>query len=239
MIFPISYPKNSLSNKKKLIFAHAKKADMNEGMTKEELLEQFKGNKILKYATTAVGIIVVIILAYVVYNRFIYEPNNEESKAMVARGIMLMEKDSTNMAIEEFEFVADEYGSYEGGKLAYYSLGNLYFEQGRFEESIEALEKVDLEDTYLMTLATGTIGDCYSELGDYAQAVTYYVKAAERIENDLTSPQFLFKAGLNAEEAGDFVKAKEYYETIQDKYMTFSSQKNIEKYVIRAGAKIK
>jgi TolA-binding protein len=90
-----------------------------------------------------------------------------------------------------------------------------------------------------MTLATGTIGDCYSELGDYAQAVTYYVKAAERIENDLTSPQFLFKAGLNAEEAGDFVKAKEYYETIQDKYMTFSSQKNIEKYVIRAGAKIK
>jgi len=212
---------------------------MNEGMTKEELLEQFKGNKILKYATTAVGVIVLIILIYVVYNRFIYEPTNEESKVMVARGIMLMEKDSTNMAIEEFEFVAAEYGSYEGGKLANYSLGNLYFEQGRFEEALEALQKVDLEDTYLMTLAIGTMGDCYSELGDYSQAVTFYVKAAERIESDLTSPQFLFKAGLNAEEAGDFVKAKEFYETIQDKYMAFSSQKNIEKYVIRAGAKIK
>lgn len=212
---------------------------MNEGMTKEELLDQFKGNKILKYATAAVGIIVLIILIYVVYNRFIYEPNNEESKALVARGIMLMEKDSTNLAIEEFEYVASEYGSYDGGKLANYSLGNLYFEQGRFEDAIEALEKVKLDDTYLMTLATGTLGDCYSELGDYSKAVTYYVKAAERVDNELTTPQFLFKAGLNAEEAGDFVKAKEYYQTIQDKYMTFSNQKNIEKYVVRAGAKIK
>lgn len=211
---------------------------MNEGITKEELLNQFKGNKILKYATAAVGVIVLVILIYVVYNRFIYEPNNEESKALVARGIMLMEKDSTNLAIEEFEFIAAEYGGYDGGKLAYYSLGNLYFEQGRFEDAIEALEKVDFEDTYLMTLAIGTLGDCYSELGDYAKAVTYYVQAAERVENDLTSPQFYFKAGLNAEEAGDFAKAKEYYEIIEDKYMTFSSQKSIEKYVVRAGAKI-
>lgn len=211
---------------------------MNEGITKEELLNQFKGNKILKYATAAVGVIVLVILIYVVYNRFIYEPNNEESKALVARGIMLMEKDSTNLAIEEFEFIAAEYGSYDGGKLAYYSLGNLYFEQGRFEDAIEALEKVDFEDTYLMTLAIGTLGDCYSELGDYAKAVTYYVQAAERVENDLTSPQFYFKAGLNAEEAGDFAKAKEYYEIIEDKYMTFSSQKSIEKYIVRAGAKI-
>jgi tetratricopeptide (TPR) repeat protein len=211
---------------------------MNEGITKDELLNQFKGNKILKYSTLAVGIIVLTILIYVVYNRFIYEPNNEESKALVARGIMLMEKDSTNLAIEEFEFIAAEYGSYDGGKLAYYSLGNLYFEQGRFEDAIAALEKVDLEDTYLMTLAIGTLGDCYSELGDYAKAVTYYVQAAERVENDLTSPQFYFKAGLNAEEAGDFAKAKEYYEIIEDKYMTFSSQKSIEKYVVRAGAKI-
>jgi tetratricopeptide (TPR) repeat protein len=212
---------------------------MNEGMTKDELLNQFKGNKILKYSTLAVGIIVLTILIYVVYNRFIYEPNNEESKALVARGIMLMEKDSTNLAIEEFEFIAAEYGSYDGGKLAYYSLGNLYFEQGRFEDAIAALEKVDLEDTYLMTLAIGTLGDCYSELGDYSKAVTYYVQAAERVENDLTSPQFYFKAGLNAEEAGDFAKAKEYYEIIEDQYMTFSSQKSIEKYVVRAGAKIK
>ena len=211
---------------------------MNEGITKDELLNQFKGNKILKYSTLAVGIIVLTILIYVVYNRFIYEPNNEESKALVARGIMLMEKDSTNLAIEEFEFIAAEYGSYDGGKLAYDSLGNLYFEQGRFEDAIAALEKVDLEDTYLMTLAIGTLGDCYSELGDYAKAVTYYVQAAERVENDLTSPQFYFKAGLNAEEAGDFAKAKEYYEIIEDKYMTFSSQKSIEKYVVRAGAKI-
>lgn len=211
---------------------------MSEGITKEELIEQFKGNKILKISTAVVGVIVLIILLFLGYNRLISGPKNEESKAMVAKGIMWMEKDSIQLAIEEFEYVAAQYKGYQGAHIANYSLGNLYFEQGRFEDAIDVLKRVKINDTYMQTLAVGTMGDSYSELEDYANAVSYYVQAATRVENSETTPLFYFKAGLNSEKAGDYAKAKEYYEIIKDKYTTFGNQKGIEKYITRAGAKI-
>ncbi len=207
---------------------------MSEGITKEELIEQFKGNKILKISTTVVGVVVFAVLLVLGYRNLISGPKNEESRAMVANGINWMEKDSLDLAIEEFEFVAAQYKGYDGAHIANYSLGNIYFEQGRYEEALNALGKVKLEDTYLMTLALGTQGDCHSELGDYEKAVSFYVRAAKRIDNEQTSPTFYFKAGLNAEEATDFAKAKEYYTVIKDEYPTFANQKGIEKYITRA-----
>lgn len=211
---------------------------MNEGITKEELIEQFKGNKILKTATTVVGLIVLVVLLFVGYSKFISGPKNERSQAAVAKGIMLMESDSIAAAIDELSYVASEYSGYDGAHLANYSLGNLYFEQGRYDDALEALLKVKLDDTYLMTLTIGAIGDCYSELSEYNKAVKQYVKAAERTENDLTTPMYLFKAGLNAEEAGDFVTAKKHYLTIKSQFTTYANQKGIEKYITRAEGKL-
>ncbi|MBW7867926.1 MAG: tetratricopeptide repeat protein [Brumimicrobium sp.] len=207
---------------------------MSDYITKEELLEQFKGNKILKISTYAVGAAVLIVLVVLAYQKFISGPKNEASKAEIADGIMYMEKDSTQAAIDEFEYLAKEYKGYAGGKISSYALGNLYFEQGKYEEALNELKKVKIDDTYLMTLAIGTQGDCYSELGDYKNAVKKYIEAAERVENDATTPVFYFKAGLNAEEAGDYQKAAEYYRIIKNKYLTFANQKQIEKYITRA-----
>ncbi|MCC5924376.1 MAG: tetratricopeptide repeat protein [Crocinitomicaceae bacterium] len=210
---------------------------MTDGLNKDELIEQFKGNKILKYSTYAVGAVVAIGLIFLGYRNFISIPKNEQSKAAVATGIMWMEKDSVALAIEEFEYVAGKFKGYDGAHIANYSLGNLYFQQGRFEDAIQVLNRVKIDDTYLMSLALGTIGDSYSELGEYAQAVNFYERAAQRVENELTTPKFLFKAGLNAEEAGDFAAAANFYQTIQDRFTVFANQKQIEKYVTRAKAK--
>lgn len=207
---------------------------MSENITKEELIEQFKGNKILKYSTYVVGVIAVVVLAVLAYQNFVAAPNNEASKAEIADMIMFLENDSTQAAIAEAEYIEGEYDGYKGGEVAQYSLGNLYFEQGEYELALEELEKVDIDDTYLMTLAIGTQGDCYSELGDFEKAVEMYVKAAERRENEVTTPMFYFKAGLNAEEAGDFESAAKFYKKIKENYLSFSSQKGIDKYHTRA-----
>tara|TARA_B100000508_G_scaffold138385_1_gene134359 strand:- start:44930 stop:45571 length:642 start_codon:yes stop_codon:yes gene_type:complete len=207
---------------------------MSDNITKEELIEQFKGNKILKYSTYVVGVIAIVVLAVLAYQNFVAGPNNEASKGEVAKLILHLEKDSTQMAIDEAEYLVGEYDGYKGGEISQYALGNLYFEQGEYEMALAELEKVDIDDTYLMTLAIGAQGDCYSELGDYGKAVEMYVKAAERRENEVTTPMFYFKAGLNAEEAGDFEAAAKFYKNIKDNYMSFSSQKGIEKYLTRA-----
>lgn len=207
---------------------------MSDYITKEELIEQFKGNKILKISTYAVGAIVAIALLVIGYKQFISGPKNEASRAEIADAIMLMEKDSVQAAIDELEYLTSEYKGYDGGQIASYALGNLYFKQGDYEAALNELKKVKLDDTYLMTLALGAQGDCYSELGDYAQAVKMYIKAAERVKNESTTPLFYFKAGLNAEEAGDFAKAAELYKVIEDNYLTFANQKQIVKYLTRA-----
>lgn len=207
---------------------------MSEGITKEEIIEQFKGNKVLKFSTYAVGIIVLCVLGFLAYNKFIAGPKERSSIVETADGIMYLEKDSIKQATDEFEYLADEYKGYKGGEVAKYALGNLYFKQGDYEAALNELKDVDIEDTYLMTLAIGTQGDCYSELGDYPKAVEMYIKAAQRKDNDATSPIYYFKAGLNAEEAGDFEKAAEYYRVIKEKYSSFSSLKGIDKYITRA-----
>lgn len=207
---------------------------MSDNITKEELIEQFKGNKILKYSTYVVGGIAVIVLAVLAYKNFVAEPKEKASEAEIANGIMYLENDSTRLATEEFEYLVSEYDGYKGGEVSQYALGNLYFEQGDYEAALNELKGVKLEDTYLMTLAIGTQGDCYSELGDYQKAVKMYVKAAERKENDVTTPMFYYKAGLNAEEAGDFSKAAEFYKIIKADYLSFSQQKGIDKYITRA-----
>lgn len=207
-------------------------------ITKEEIIEQFKGNKILKYSTYGVGVIVAIVLVFLAYKNFIAEPKNEASKAEIANGLMYLEQDSTRLAIEELEFIKSEYKGYQGAAIAQYALGNLYFEEGDYESALNEMKKVKLKDTYLMTLAIGTQGDCYSELGDYKNAVKKYIEAAERIKNDATTPLFYFKAGLNAEEAGDFAKATEFYQKIKDNYSVFANQKGIDKYISRAENKV-
>jgi len=207
---------------------------MSDNITKEEIIEQFKGNKILKYSTYVVGGIAVVVLAVLSYQKFVSGPKEDASKSEIANGIMYLEKDSTILATEEFEYLVSEYNGYKGGEVAQYALGNLYFEQGDYEAALKELKGVKLDDTYLMTLAIGTQGDCYSELGDYKNAVKMYVKAAERIKNETTTPMFYFKAGLNAEEAGDFSKAAEYYKIVKSDYLSFASQKGIDKYITRA-----
>ncbi|MEX2483434.1 MAG: tetratricopeptide repeat protein [Brumimicrobium sp.] len=207
---------------------------MSKDITKEELIDQFKGNKLLKYSTIVVGVIAVVVLVVLAYQNFISEPKNQASKAEISTGILYLEKDSTKAAIEEFEILTSEYDGYAGGEISQYALGNLYFKQGDYEAALNELKGVKIGDTYLQTLAIGTQGDCYSELGEYESAVKMYIKAAERQENEITTPMFYFKAGLNAEEVGDYEKAAEFYKKIKEKYLTFSSQKGIEKYISRA-----
>src|SRR5699024_4117857 len=160
---------------------------------------------------------VLIVLGFLGYKKFIAEPKQESSKVEIADAIMYLEKDSTQMAQDEFEYLASEYKGYKGGEISSYALGNIYFKQGDYEAALNALKDVKIDDTYLMTLAIGTQGDCYSELGDYPKAVEMYIKAAQRVDNEVTSPMYYLKAGLNAEEAGDYEKAAEYYKVIKDK----------------------
>ena len=72
---------------------------------------------------------------------------------------------------------------------------------------------------------------------NFEKAGAKYLEAAGLNENEMTTPMYLFKAGLVAEKLKDFEKAVECFTKIKDDYTAYGSQKSIEKYIARAASK--
>ncbi|MGB0915536.1 MAG: tetratricopeptide repeat protein, partial [Crocinitomicaceae bacterium] len=128
----------------------------------------------------------------------------------------------------------NKYDGKIGGEVAQFVYARQLMSEGSFEAALKELKGVDVSDTYVAIMASGLQADCLSEMGDYEKAYTSYMKAANMADNEYTTPMYLMKAGLCAEETKNFDKATEAYEKIRDDYTGFASQKSIEKYIARA-----
>jgi tetratricopeptide (TPR) repeat protein len=206
---------------------------MLENLSDINLKEQFKSNTKLRLTTFIVGGLAVLVLGYFLYIQFIWKSSNEKSKGAYYIGLNYADKDSTDAAINELKPVVKKYDGKIGGEVAQFVLARQLMAKGQFKQALDELEDVDVEDTYVSAMSLGLQGDCQSELTKYEDAVELYVKAAEINDNELTTPMYLFKAGLVSEKLKDFEKATEYYTSIKDNYPDFGRQKTIEKYIAR------
>jgi tetratricopeptide (TPR) repeat protein len=210
---------------------------MLENFSFQELKKQIESNKTTKLYTYVIGGILVLVLGIFAYRQFIWKPNNEKSKDAFWVGLNYAAKDSTDLAIEELEPVVKKYDGKVGGENAQFILARQYMAKGEFKKALDELEGVEVSDTYLSAMALGLQADCHSEMKDYEKAQKLYLEASGTNENELTTPMYLFKAGLCAEKTKDFGKAAECYTKIRDDYPGFGNQKAIEKYVARASNK--
>ena len=186
----------------------------------------------------AVVALVVIIIGYIAYKQLIFAPKEEKSYNAIYPGLNLAAKDSTDAAIAALEPVVKKYDGTKGGEIAQFTLARQYMTKGNFKKALDLLDGVSISDTYTSVRVIGLQGDCYSELGRFKDALDMYEDAAAKNENEFTSPEYLFKAGLVAEmELKDFAKATELYEKIRDNFAMYADQKKIEKYIARASNK--
>ena len=134
--------------------------------------------------------------------------------------------------------IVEDYGSTRAGKLAAYYAGICYIKQGNYAQAIEYLKKYTNDDQILSSMALGLIADCYLELGDQQNAVSYYEKAAKKNENDFTSPMHLVKLGMTYEIMGNYAKALETYRTLKEKYPLSNEAFEISKNIAYLEAKL-
>jgi predicted negative regulator of RcsB-dependent stress response len=204
----------------------------------EAIKKQFQENKRLKTATVAVVALVVIVIGYIAYKQLVFAPKEEKSLNAIYPGLNLAAKDSTDAAIAALEPVVKKYDGTKGGEIAQFTLARQYMTKGNFKKALDLLDGVSISDTYTSVRVIGLQGDCYSEMGKFKDALGMYEDAAAKNENEFTTPEYLFKAGLVAEmELKDFAKATELYEKIRDNYATYAQQKAIDKYIARASNK--
>ena len=204
-----------------------------EAVSKSEIFFQ-KYGKIIYGCVAAVLLIALAILAY---NRFIYQPKKAEAqKAMyVAEQTfadgnfeLALNGDDNDMGFEE---IIDTYGK-KAGEAVYMYAGACALQLGDFDKAIKYFKKYAGEDKILLARAQAGIGDALVGLEDYNGAIAAYEKAANVIDNIYVAG-YLLKAGQVAEELGDKDKALACYKKIKDQSPQAPEAMDIDKYITR------
>lgn len=202
-----------------------------------------------------IAAIVIVVLGYFLYQKYVSEPNQREARnemfkaeqyfqnALDASG---KEKDSLfNLALNGgdgkygFLQIIDNYGGTKAANLSEYYAGTAYLNMQQYKEAIDHLDKFSADDDVIAPIAKGAIGDAFVQLNQLDNALEYYEKAFSLSTNDFTTPKYLQKAGVVALSKGDNTKALGYFKRIKEEFPSSEEGKNIDLYIGRASAGVK
>lgn len=200
------------------------------------------------------ALVVVGILGFMGYQKYIQEPIEKEAANELAFPKVYFEDASTNSVAADslytlalngadgkygFIDVASEYSGTKAGNLANYYAGISYLRLKNYTEAINHLDKFSSEDELLGAIAKGSIGDAFADLNQPEDAYDYYMEAAKLRDNNFTTPLYLFKAGNTAMELGKYSDAKKIFETIKNDYPNATEANDIEIYINKATYAVK
>jgi tetratricopeptide (TPR) repeat protein len=213
--------------------------DLGESVSKAE--GYLQENK--KSLSIIIGAIIVVVLGYFGYQKFVVEPANIEAAKEMFTAEGYFKADSLDKALNGdgafpgFLTIIDEYGSTKSGNLANYYAGVCYLRKGDWNNAIEYLSNYDAEDDITGAVAYGGIGDAHLELKQNEEALKYYRMAVDYDQNQFTAPYFLMKVAFVQELNNDFKSAVETYERIKKDFPKSTEAREIERYIVRASNK--
>lgn len=202
-----------------------------------------KNSKPLFYGLT---LIAVVILGFLGYNKFIAEPaeiqaSNDlafprkyfDEASIAGSGVDSLLTLSLEGANGKYGFldIISVHGGTKAGNLANYYAGIAYLQLKDYQKAIDHLEDFSSDDEALGPIALGAIGDAFSDLNQENDALTYYEKAANKKDNEYTTPLFLFKAGNVAMNLKQYDKALSLFTKIKEKYSKSDQGNDIDKYI--------
>lgn len=196
-----------------------------------------------KKITYVVGAVVVLVGAFLAFNRFYLQPKEKEALNQMFMAENYFEKDSFNLAINGdgnylgFLDIIDDYGMTKSANRAKYYTGIAYLHMGQYEDAIEYLKKFKTDDLLLAPVKTGAIGDAMLELGKTEDALKQYQKAYAETENELTTPVYKMKAARLLESMNKLDEALKLYEEIKKDYPQSAEGTTVDKYIARVKIK--
>jgi len=196
----------------------------------EQFYESYK--KTIWFSLTAV---VVVWLAILGYQKFIYQPKCAEAQEQAFPAEANFQKGEYELALNGdgnvlgFAEIIDNYGT-KAGKAVYMYAGVCELQLGNFKNAISYLKKYNGKEPILAARAQACIGDAYVGLEDYKNAVSAFKKAVAKADNPFAA-SYLVKEGLALEQLGDKAAALECYKTVKDKYPQSVEAFDIDRYI--------
>jgi len=189
-------------------------------------------------------VILVIIASYFAFKNFYLLPADKEAQEEMYMAEKYFELDSFRLALEGYEGnlgfldIIKEYRLTKTANLACYYAGICYLNLGEYNEAIKYLKKFDSNDKIISTIAIGSMGDAYLELGNKKKAAELFIKASEKNKNNITSPLYLRKAALVYEDLNKKKEALKVYQDIKNKYPRSPFANDIDKDIERLSYQI-
>ena len=206
---------------------------VGEAVSKTEVFFKTYG-KTLAYVGGGLVAIAAIIILYI---QFYANPLKQEAQAQTFTAEQYFRAEDYDKALNGdgnalgFSQIIDEYGA-KGGKAVYLYAGICQLQLGNAAEAIEYLNQYRTDDAILTARAIACTGDAYSILDNNAEALKFYIQAADHADN-VYAAAYLLKAGIICEEMGKSQDALVYYQRVKDNYPTTPEGYEIDKYITR------
>ena len=201
-----------------------------------------------KYIFIIIGAVAAVVLGYLGYNEFLAKPAQSEAmndmfqaQKYYNEAVVATEKDSLfNLALNGGEGkygmldIISEHGGTPAANVANYYAGMAYLNMKDYKNAVKYLSDYNGEDEATGPIAKGGIGDAFVQLNQPEDALDYYVQAANLRDNELTTPMYLYKAGVIALDLGKASDALKYFNRIKDDYEGSTEATNIDVFIGKA-----
>ena len=208
--------------------------ELNESLSSIE--QRVENNK--KSIYWVVGAIIVVAAVIMGYVYGIHNPNMNEARTEIAKADMEVSLGNDSLALAQYKSVADNFSN-SAANRANLDAAILLYEDGKYEEAAAYINKFDAEGVIVGPASQSLLGDCYVNLKKYDEALGAYDKAISLSnDNSLYTPLFMIKKATVYRELKNYAAEVDVFQTIKDKYPTFTQSYNfdLDKYLDRAKA---
>jgi tetratricopeptide (TPR) repeat protein len=238
-------PKNKVEEEQQVIEQSTTAEVFNTLDTSASKTEQWVARN-QTYILAVIGVVVIGLLGYLGFQRFIMEPKAAEADREIffpMQYFSLAQQDETyadslfTLALNGAEGkyglldIIDEYSGTPAANLAEYAAGIAYLHLDQYQEAITHLEAYKSEDAILGAIGIGAIGDAFMELGQTDEALGYYEKAIGHDTNGYTTPLYLQKAGVASLSLGDYEDAEEFFTRIKEEFPDSPQATGVDAYI--------
>lgn len=161
---------------------------------------------------------VTVVAVFVISSR---SAKSREAAGLLGRAYLTMTMGNAELSVNDFKTVVENHKGSPSAALAAYYLGDLHFRNGSFEEALKYFQLyVDAyhHNEFLTTASLLGAADSYMELGRYASAGDYYLRAFQADTSGLEATKHLLRSGQAYLLAGEKGKAEEVFQQIVDDY---------------------
>ncbi|MEM9680084.1 MAG: tetratricopeptide repeat protein [Bacteroidota bacterium] len=199
-----------------------------------------------------IGLIAVVVLGYMGYNKYIAEPKAKEAMNEMYTAQKYFDQAVSGVAQDSLFTLSlnggegkygmldiiKEYGGTPAGNLANYYAGMAYLNLKDYRNAIEYLNNFSSDDQMLSAIAKGGIGDAFIQLDQPTEALDYYERAVKASTNEFTTPMYLLKAARVSMKSGDNTKALQYLNRIKTEFSKSTEAGQVDVLIGKAEASL-